>query len=67
VNFDNRSFQLHDEATLCVQSTEFAGLLTEAFEADLRRSEPLVAERRHERPLHHRAQEGLLALARREL
>ena len=24
VNFDNRSFQLHDEATLCVQSRAFA-------------------------------------------
>ena len=25
VNFDNRSFQLHDEVTLCVQSERFAG------------------------------------------
>jgi len=67
VNFDNRSFQLHDEATLCVQSQELAALLTETFEADLRRSEPLVAERWRERPLHHRAQERALVLARREL
>ena len=67
VNFDNRSFQLHDEATLCVQSHEFAARLTEAFEADLRRSEPLVAERWHARPLQQRAQERALALARREL
>ena len=35
VNFDNRSFQLNDEATLCVQSAAFAGELTEQFEADL--------------------------------
>src|SRR3712207_1363825 len=35
VNFDNRSFQLHDEATLCVQSERFAGQLTEQFERDL--------------------------------
>lgn len=67
VNFDNRSFQLHDEATLCVQSEEFAALLTEALEADLRRSEALVAERWNHRPLHHRAQERALVLARREL
>ena len=37
VNFDNRSFQLQDEATLCVQSTRFAGELTEQFERDLAR------------------------------
>ncbi len=67
VNFDNRSFQLHDEATLCVQSHEFANRLTEAFEADLRRSEALVAERWHDRPMRQRAQERALALARREL
>ena len=35
VNFDNRSFQLHDEATLCVRSERFAGGLTEQFERDL--------------------------------
>ena len=29
VNFDNRSFQLHDEVTLCVQSRSFADVLTE--------------------------------------
>ena len=27
INFDNRSFQLHDEATLAIWSEEFAGLL----------------------------------------
>ena len=37
VNFDNRSFQLNDEATLCVTSDAFAGLLTEQFERDLER------------------------------
>ena len=40
VNFDNRSFQLHDEATLCVQSRGVRGELTEQFERDLE-----VAER----------------------
>ena len=50
VNFDNRSFQLHDEATLCVQSRTFAAKLTEQFERDLAVSdrierEPVVAAR----------------------
>ena len=35
VNFDNRSFQLNDEATLCVQSEQFAADLTRLFDADL--------------------------------
>lgn len=38
VNFDNRSFQLHDEVTLCVWDQRFAGKLHEAFERDLERA-----------------------------
>ena len=38
VNFDNRSFQLHDEVTLCVWDERFAGRLLEAFEHDVERS-----------------------------
>ena len=34
-NFDNRSFQLNDEATLCVRSHSFARELTAQFERDL--------------------------------
>ena len=45
VNFDNRSFQLHDEATLCVSSEAFAGELTEQFERDLEVSEGIEPER----------------------
>ena len=41
VNFDNRSFQLHDEVTLCVQSERFAGELHDAFEEDLTVSEAI--------------------------
>jgi cardiolipin synthase len=67
VNFDNRSFQLHDEATLCVQSERFAGLLHEQFERDLERSEAMEAGRWEQRPAWHRAQEGALRLVRREL
>jgi len=67
VNFDNRSFQLQDEATLCIQSERFAGELTEQFERDLEVSERIDAERWDGRPLHHRAAEATLGLARREL
>jgi cardiolipin synthase A/B len=67
VNFDNRSFQLHDEATLCVQSEQFAGLLTEQFERDLEVSDEMRRGRFARRPARHRAQERVLQLARREL
>jgi cardiolipin synthase len=67
VNFDNRSFQLHDEATLCVQSASFAGLLTEQFERDLAVSEAIGPSRWRRRPVRHRAAEAALALMRREL
>jgi cardiolipin synthase len=67
VNFDNRSFQLHDEATLCVQSERFAAQLTEQFEADLDVSEAIRPGRWRDRPLAHRAAERVLTLARREL
>src|SRR3712207_4485741 len=67
VNFDNRSFQLHDEATLCVQSREFAGLLHEQFERDLEVSDEIDRARWGERGPAQRAQERALQLVRREL
>jgi cardiolipin synthase len=67
INFDNRSFQLQDEATLCVQSEAFAGRLTRCFEADLERSERIDPERWARRGPAHRAAERALALVRREL
>jgi cardiolipin synthase A/B len=67
VNFDNRSFQLQDEATLCVQSRRFAGELTEQFERDLTVSERIEPARWNGRPLHKRAAEAVLGLVRREL
>ena len=45
VNFDNRSFQLHDEVTLGVWDERFAGELHEAFERDLERSDEIEPER----------------------
>ena len=67
VNFDNRSFQLHDEATLCVQSRAFAGELTEQFERDLEVSERIDGDRWSRRGRVQRGYEAALRLARREL
>jgi cardiolipin synthase A/B len=67
MNFDNRSFQLHDEATVGVQSTEFARLLTEQFERDLAVSDQIEPERWDGRGARQRVTASLLKLARREL
>jgi cardiolipin synthase len=67
VNFDNRSFQLHDEVTLCVQSERFAGQLHEVFERDLRASERIEPDQWRERSLAQRARENVTKYARREL
>jgi cardiolipin synthase A/B len=67
VNFDNRSFQLHDEATLCVMSDAFAERLTAQFERDLQRSERIEPARWRRRGPFQRAGESALKLARREL
>ena len=67
INFDNRSFQLHDEATLAVQSERFAGLLTEQFERDLEQSAQIQPERWADRNVRQRVGSGAMKLARREL
>src|ERR671915_1463510 len=67
VNFDNRSFQLHDEVALCVQSERFAGELHEAFERDLAASERIDPGHWSERPRRQRAREAVTKFARREL
>jgi cardiolipin synthase A/B len=67
VNFDNRSFQLHDEVTLCVQSERFAGQLHEVFERDLEASERIDPDEWRERSLGQRARENVTKYARREL
>jgi cardiolipin synthase len=67
VNFDNRSFQLHDEVTLCVQSERFAGQLHRVFERDLENSERIEPEQWQQRPISQRARENLTKYARREL
>ena len=67
VNFDNRSFQLHDEVTLCVQSERFAGLLHHVFERDLESSERIELKAWAKRPAGQRAREAVTKYARREL
>ena len=67
VNFDNRSFQLHDEATLAIWDEQFAGLLAESFEADLKRSEQIDPERWGRRGPVQRVAEAAMTLVRREL
>jgi cardiolipin synthase len=67
INFDNRSFQLHDEITACVWDERFANALGEAFEHDLERSDEIDAAGWARRPLRHRAAEAATAVLRREL
>jgi hypothetical protein len=66
VNFDNRSFQLQDEATLCVSAESFTNALDAQFERDLARSEEIDLDRWRDRSLRAKANERLLTLARRE-
>jgi cardiolipin synthase len=66
-NFDNRSFQLNDEATLCVSSSAFAQKLTEQFERDLAVSERIQPRRWQSRGPLQRTGEAAFKLARREL
>ena len=67
VNFDNRSFQLHDEVTLCVQSERFASQLHDVFEKDLEASERIEPDKWRERSIGQRARENVTKYARREL
>ena len=67
VNFDNRSFQLHDEVTLCVWDRDFASELTDAFERDLERSKEIDPERWSRRGPVERATHAATTLLRREL
>lgn len=67
VNFDNRSFQLQDEVTLCVCSRDFAGRLDEQFERDLELSERIDVGRWNGRGVRNRVSEAVTKVARREL
>ena len=67
VNFDNRSFQLHDEVTLCVWDRAFAARLHEAFERDVSASDEIEPGRWGDRSVRQRAGELATTVLRREL
>ncbi|MEA2230499.1 MAG: cardiolipin synthase [Solirubrobacteraceae bacterium] len=67
VNFDNRSFQLNDESTLCVCSERFAGALDDQFARDVEHAEEIEPDRWRRRGTRERATEAVLKLVRREL
>ena len=66
-NFDNRSFQLNDEAVLAIQDRDFAGALTEAFTGDIGASDEVALDAWRRRPVTERAREVGSRLLRREL
>ena len=65
VNFDNRSFQLHDEATLC--AVRRARGPAHRVLRDRPAGQRMAPGRWDDRPLWQRAQERVLTLVRREL
>ena len=67
VNFDNRSFQLHDEVTLCVWDERFAARLREEFQRDLERSAEIDTGRWNGRGPLQRLSEAAMTPLRREL
>jgi cardiolipin synthase A/B len=67
VNFDNRSFQLHDEVTLCVWDERFAAKLHAQFEQDLGHADEFELEKWRRRGPLRRAGEAASTLLRREL
>ncbi len=66
-NFDTRSFELNDEASLNVYDAQFAHRMTALFETDLHKSEPFTLDQWRSRPLHHRAAEVVLLPLRAQL
>ncbi len=66
-NFDNRSFALNDEATLCVQSSTVAEQLTAGFESDRAASLAIHPTDWRRRSPARRAAEAAATLLRREL
>lgn len=61
-NFDNRSFQLNDEANLNIYDRQFAERVSEAFESDLKRARRVTLETWQDRPLREKFIEHAAAL-----
>ena len=66
-NFDTRSFELNDEASLNVYDREFAGQMTRVFERDLVESSPYTLSQWRSRPVWQRLAERILLPIRSQL
>jgi cardiolipin synthase A/B len=66
-NFDTRSFELNDEASLNVYDRGFAQKMTDLFESDLRKASRYTLDRWRSRPLLQRAAETVLLPIRAQL
>lgn len=66
-NFDVRSFQLNDEASLNVYDRDFAAVMTARFERDLRDAEPYTYEQWLDRPWYQRLKEAVVMPLRSQL
>jgi cardiolipin synthase len=59
-NFDQRSFELNDEATLNVYDRSFADRMTQVFEDDLKHAHPYTLEMWRNRSLSERLAEKFI-------
>ena len=66
-NFDVRSFQLNDEASLNVYDRGFAARMTAAFEHDLKSARPYTYEEWLDRPWHEKLTEKLVMPVKSQL
>jgi cardiolipin synthase A/B len=66
-NFDTRSFELNDEASLNVYDEDFAAQMTAVFEADLKSAKPYSLEQWRARSFVERAAETILLPIRGQL
>jgi cardiolipin synthase len=66
-NFDMRSFELNDEASLNIYDANFAAQMTEIFEQDLRHSEVFTIQDWQNRPLGQKFAEIVLRPIRSQL
>lgn len=66
-NFDLRSFQLNDEASLNVYDTQFADRMTKIFEQDLAKSKGYTYEMWEKRPLKEKFIERVILPIRSQL
>jgi cardiolipin synthase len=66
-NFDMRSFELNDEASLNIYDAKFARQMTDVFEEDLRRSTPYALLQWQRRPFLEKLAEVILVPIRSQL